>query len=765
MNAETKVIGNGKPVLVVLNGSFNPPTLGHLTLLKRAMAAVGAERGLFLPASDEYVRRKQAKANESVVFPAEKRVAMLEAMCAGDASLGVSRVDIGTDAPMTYDSLCKIAALEPSYDVVLAVGADKIKKIPRWNKSKNLLKEFGLVVSSRGNERVDELIDESKIANELKAAIRATFEIDGEVADVSSSEVRRLFAAGQDYVGLLHLDAARIVGEFKPDDFAPLSFEEWAKITLDSGRFGAGKVNKRIYEMNRDLFRAWAKGEPVDVLGGLGDRAALLDGTKVYVAAFDVNDIPIQSAATRVGCINDDCVEVAHRLVEGGYRPAILNLASRRHACGGYDAGLGAQEEHLCRTSTLSQSLYQHFKPSLKCVRESGGVPKGNAYPLDISFGGIYSPNVRFFRQGKEALFAYCDKPFDCGVVTVAALSFREPNDYCNDELCYRSPDGGFTAEGERIQCDKIRTIFRIALKHGHDSIVLGAFGCGVNKLPCEAVAKQFATVLNEPEFVQKFKAVVFAIREGRGTTRKPVEDRGKFAPFYSQFGRWQSTQQREEKASEKIEAGKTQLAEKTQLDGKTCLVGGNYCLDIIIKRSYPDGFVLGKRNRYIDTEVLRSGGQTAGNVSCILPHLGVRSFPIAHFDTTSEGHQIAEDLARHGADTRFVQHSPQGGTTLMACIRKRDQKTGESVIAYHGSSPGSRFQRHKAPRGRDEAPTFLAALDFTPSVFFFDSDESGWRVIAQGLREKGTLVYYEPESAKSLNKDAVAKSDIIKFS
>jgi len=198
----------------------------------------------------------------------------------------------------------------------------------------------------------------------------------------------------------------------------------------------------------------------------------------------------------------------------------------------------------------------------------------------------------------------------------------------------------------------------------------------------------------------------------------------------------------------------------------KTCLVGGNYCLDIIIKRSYPDGFVLGRRNRYIDTEVLRRVGQTAGNVSCILPYLGVRSFPIAHFDTTPEGRQIAEDLVRYGADTRFVQHSPQGGTTLMACTRKRDQRTGEPVIAYHGWSPGSpRFQRHKAPRGRDEAPAFLSALDFTPSVFFFDSHESGWRVIAQGLREKGTLVYYEPESAKSLNKDAVAKSDIIKFS
>ncbi len=51
---------NDRPKLVVLNGSFNPPTLAHLDLLKKAMAAVGAGRGLFLPANDEYVRRVRA---------------------------------------------------------------------------------------------------------------------------------------------------------------------------------------------------------------------------------------------------------------------------------------------------------------------------------------------------------------------------------------------------------------------------------------------------------------------------------------------------------------------------------------------------------------------------------------------------------------------------------------------------------------------------------------------------------------------------------
>ena len=30
-----------------------------------------------------------------------------------------------------------------------------------------------------------------------------------------------------------------------------------------------------------------------------------------------------------------------------------------------------------------------------------------------------------------------------------------------------------------------------------------------------------------------------FAILEGSGSSRKPVEENGKFAPFYNTFGRW----------------------------------------------------------------------------------------------------------------------------------------------------------------------------------------------------------------------------------
>ena len=302
------------------------------------------------------------------------------------------------------------------------------------------------------------------------------------------------------------------------------------------GAYSIAREYKAVYERNRDVFRKWDYTTDDGLVVSLGDKAGFLAGTKVYDKPFAHCARKTSAKAMVTDCVNADCADVAKGLLDSGYNPAILNLASRYHACGGYDSGAGAQEESLCRVSTLSQSLYQFFDPSLRCVREAEVPPRGNVYPLDIDFGGIYSPDVTFFRHGPTKGFELRSEPFRCGVISVAALNFRENTRYVNEELKYKAVDGGFTPDGDRVQMNKIRTIFRIALANGHDSLVLGAFGCGAFRLQPEAVAEQFARALDEAEFRRRFRAVVFAIWEP-GNIFDPHVGSGKFAPFYCLFG------------------------------------------------------------------------------------------------------------------------------------------------------------------------------------------------------------------------------------
>ena len=198
-----------------------------------------------------------------------------------------------------------------------------------------------------------------------------------------------------------------------------------------------------------------------------------------------------------------------------------------------------------------------------------------------------------------------------------------------------------------------------------------------------------------------------------------------------------------------------------------TCLLGGNLALDTIVTRAYPDEFTLGRLNKFTETIVAECVGNTCGNVASILPHLGVQSYPIGHFDLSEQGLKITSDLARYGADIRFVKNAEKGGTTLMRCTHKRDNKTGQHTTSFRATSPGSRYPQRRYIRMRDEVPALLEALTFVPDIFFFDVAQAGLRTIAERLRACGTLIYFEPESCKEWsNFDKCVKvSHIIKFS
>ena len=198
----------------------------------------------------------------------------------------------------------------------------------------------------------------------------------------------------------------------------------------------------------------------------------------------------------------------------------------------------------------------------------------------------------------------------------------------------------------------------------------------------------------------------------------------------------------------------------------KRILGTGNFALDIIYQREYPEGFdTAKKRNPFVDKKLIEEVGNTCGNVMCMLPYLGVETYPIGHFDESEQGLKITADLKRYGANIRFVKNSKEGGTTLMTCIHKLDAN-GQHTMSHRATAPNSRFPKRKQLR-KDEVQGFVDALDFKPDAYFFDVSDAGPRELAKALKEQGVLAYYEPEGNKEMNKflKCVEVSDVIKFS
>lgn len=516
-----------KKKIVVLTGSFNPVTKAHFSILRDALDALGADKGMLIATNDAYLKRKtraKPKTRTSFCLSEDARRAMLSALSKEDPRLSFWGFELGGASPSTEKTLRKVAKENPGDAIVYLCGADKLPSIPHWHDIDALFEYVSLAVYERGETDVRALLESDPfyIRHHDRVAILPS---SGAMLDVSSTELRRRFFAGEDYRDLMNPSAYEIMKSYKPSDFPSLTAEMIAEALVRyDGRFGKNGARSLIFKENCRLFKRWDESL-------FGDKAKLFWHTFVYREEFRVDGEACYE--TSFECHNEDCADAAFGLIEEGLNPAILNMASSVSPCGGYPQGADAQEEALCRMSNLSYSLYRFGDPKKKYVKEMDypSVEPG-VYPLDINYGGIYTEDVTFFRHEIEEYFRFRDRPFRCGVLTVPSLRHieRVASPYC-DEL------GHLTEEGKAVERNKIRTILRIGLAHHHDSLVLGAFGCGAYRLFPEEVAALFAEAFEEAEFKGKYKKIVFAIKESKGRGKVIGKD-GRFKPFYDRFGR-----------------------------------------------------------------------------------------------------------------------------------------------------------------------------------------------------------------------------------
>jgi len=81
----------------------------------------------------------------------------------------------------------------------------------------------------------------------------------------------------------------------------------------------------------------------------------------------------------------------------------------------------------------------------------------------------------------------------------------------------------------------KIEAIFGIAKEHGHDTIVLSAFGCGAYGNPPKHMAQLFKEVINTT-YQGAFKHIVFSIFDDHNTGND-YNPEGNLAAFSEVFG------------------------------------------------------------------------------------------------------------------------------------------------------------------------------------------------------------------------------------
>jgi len=232
----------------------------------------------------------------------------------------------------------------------------------------------------------------------------------------------------------------------------------------------------------------------------------------------------VNDTATKIAVINADCLETARLISLSGFNPVVLNMADRQNPGGGVINGAGAQEENIFRRSNLYVSLYQFVDYSLQYNIQRNTI---FSYPLNRDTGGIYSQAVTIFRGSEANGYCLLSNPYQLSFVTVPAIN-RPDLELIGGE--YRIVTALIKPTKE-----KIRTILRIAIHNGNDSAVLSAFGCGAFGNPPKQMATLFHQVLNEEEFRNKLKLIVFAIIDDHNAW-KAHNPEGNVLPFMREF-------------------------------------------------------------------------------------------------------------------------------------------------------------------------------------------------------------------------------------
>ena len=250
------------------------------------------------------------------------------------------------------------------------------------------------------------------------------------------------------------------------------------------------------------------------------DDSDMMRNTVFYEHEIHAPETSQCDVSTIVEVQNKDCLYVGVELKEQGFHPAVLNMASRRNPGGGVTTGAGAQEETLFRRTNLFRSLYQFAAYAGQCgIRSSR-----HQYPLDRNFGGVYTPNAIYFRESEEKGYALMDNPVCLSFISVAGMNRPD-----------LKADGMIADHLVGPIKNKIRTIFRIGLVHGHDALVLGALGCGAFRNPPRHVARLFHEVMDEPEFKNKYSKIVYAILDDHNA-HNAHNPEGNFQPFAEEF-------------------------------------------------------------------------------------------------------------------------------------------------------------------------------------------------------------------------------------
>lgn len=181
-------------------------------------------------------------------------------------------------------------------------------------------------------------------------------------------------------------------------------------------------------------------------------------------------------------------------------RICVLNFASATHVGGGVKTGARAQEECLCRCSTLyfaigEENIANNFHARHRSMLKTGKMD--STYNNDC----IFSPDIVVIKSDTDSPERLPENErYNVDIITCAAPNlnrFYGSSNISKEQI-------------KELHKARAKRILDIAKSEKEDVVILGAFGCGAFKNPPIVVADAYKEVISD--YLYDFKTIEFAI-------------------------------------------------------------------------------------------------------------------------------------------------------------------------------------------------------------------------------------------------------------
>ena len=175
-------------------GSFNPPTIAHLDLVKKAINKYQLDKVYFVPVNNFYQKED--------LIDIKQRINMLEIMCSNEPKISVSDIEVENDRPLKAIDVFEI--IEKKFqenDIYFLMGEDNYLKMSLWNNYEKLQTYNYIVFQRTLNTSINK--EKTLYINNV------------ETLNISSSTIREKIQKGENIANLVTSDVEKYIKENK----------------------------------------------------------------------------------------------------------------------------------------------------------------------------------------------------------------------------------------------------------------------------------------------------------------------------------------------------------------------------------------------------------------------------------------------------------------------------------------------------------------------------------------------------------------------